>query len=154
MELNEYQAQALRTAGPKCRGDKAYSMGGVGGEAGEYVDVVKKFLWHETPEQTARQNALKELGDLMWGLAQAADAWGLSLSEIAEANIAKLRLRYPDGFTVQASAARVDVTPGVEKFVLPLPTPRPQTYSFDANGSPVPPGHDRESCPVCKGEAP
>lgn len=109
MKFDDYQQEALRTAGPKCRGSLAYSMGGVGGEAGEYVDVVKKHLFHDKPHDVSRDQALKELGDLLWGIAQAADAWGLSLSDVATVNIQKLRARYPDGFSAAASAARLDL---------------------------------------------
>lgn len=108
MNLNDYQAEALRTAGPTVRGDLAYSMGGVGGEAGEYLDVVKKHLWHGKDHDASRQQALKELGDLLWGIAQAADAWGWTLDEVARANVVKLRLRYPAGFTPAAAAAKAD----------------------------------------------
>lgn len=119
MDFQEYQEKALRTAGPECRGNLAYSMGGVGGEAGEYVDVVKKHLWHGVSEEDSRDKALKELGDLLWGVAQAADAWGLSLEEVAGYNLAKLAARYPNGFTTEASKARVDTQPEVTRWADP-----------------------------------
>lgn len=106
--MDEYQREALRTAGNECRGSVVYSMGGIGGEAGEYVDVVKKHLFHGVSYKESREKALKELGDLFWGLAQAADVWDATLSEVAQANVDKLRARYPDGFTTEASKARVD----------------------------------------------
>lgn len=127
MELDDYQAQALRTAGEKCKGSIPYSMGGVGGEAGEYVDVCKKHLFHDVPHEKSKPLALKELGDLLWGIAQAADAWGLSLSEVAAANIEKIKARYPKGWSAEAARERADEKPTVERL----------TYRFDANGSPV-----------------
>jgi NTP pyrophosphatase (non-canonical NTP hydrolase) len=108
MTLTEYVEKALRTAG-KVRGDKTYSMGGVGGEAGEYVDVVKKYVYHAKDYEESRAAACKELGDLMWGIAQAADAWNLTLEEVCKANIAKLLARYPNGYSHAASAARADM---------------------------------------------
>lgn len=106
--LNEYQAAALRTAGSN-RGSITYSMGGVGGEAGEYIDVVKKYLFHgNLSTDEAKSKAKKELGDLLWGVAQAADAWGFTLEEVAAENIAKLLVRYPTGFTPEAARARLD----------------------------------------------
>jgi len=100
--LNEYQTAALRTAGPN-RLSLAYSMGGVGGEAGEYIDVVKKHLFHGVSLEKSKTNALNELGDLLWGIAQAADAWGFNLEAVANANINKLLLRYPNGFDTKAA---------------------------------------------------
>ena len=108
MTFDEYQRLALRTAGGKIRGSLAYSMGGIGGEAGEYVDVVKKHLFHDKPYAESREKALKEIGDTMWGCAQAADAWGASLEEVAQANIEKLRQRYPEGFSAEAARNRAD----------------------------------------------
>jgi NTP pyrophosphatase (non-canonical NTP hydrolase) len=108
MTLDEYQKLALTTAGPDCKGSKVYSMGGVGGEAGEYIDVVKKHLFHGISEEKSREEALKELGDLLWGVAQAADAWGFTLEDVADRNLSKLRARYPNGFSTAASQARVD----------------------------------------------
>lgn len=97
MTLDEFQKAAMRTAGHN-RGNIAYSMGGIGGESGEYVDVVKKHLFHGKGRPESAREALLELGDLLWGIAQAADAWGHTLEEVAEANIAKLKRRYPQGF--------------------------------------------------------
>ncbi len=111
MDFDYFQEQALRTAGSRCKGSLAYSMGGVGGEAGEYVDVVKKHLFHDVPYSESREKALKELGDVLWGIAQAADAWGFSLDHVAWQNIAKLRARYPNGWSAEAAAAKADETP-------------------------------------------
>jgi NTP pyrophosphatase (non-canonical NTP hydrolase) len=108
MTLDEYQEQALKTAGDDIRGSIVYSMAGVGGEAGEYLDVVKKHVFHKHPFESCREKALKELGDVLWGLAQAAGAWGLTLNEVAETNVAKLRARYPNGFSPEASINRKD----------------------------------------------
>lgn len=108
MKLNEYQEKALRTAGPTCRGSRVYSMGGVGGEAGEYIDVVKKHLFHGVSEEVSKEKALKELGDVLWGIAQAADSWDLTLEQVATVNLNKLQARYPQGFSPEASQRRTD----------------------------------------------
>ena len=42
---------------------------------------------------------VEELGDALWCLAIVADTLGVSLSDVARANEAKLRDRHPDGFT-------------------------------------------------------
>jgi NTP pyrophosphatase (non-canonical NTP hydrolase) len=41
---------------------------------------------------------VSELGDILWYLALAAEALGVSLDQIAKHNVAKLQRRYPDGF--------------------------------------------------------
>lgn len=106
---DEYQELAMRTAGKNVRGDIKYSMAGVAAEAGEYADVVKKFCYHDTLTFfEARQLAIKELGDVLWGIAQAADAWNTTIEEIMVKNIEKLKLRYPDGFTAADAKERKD----------------------------------------------
>ena len=52
----------------------------------------------------------KELGDIAWYLAETAYALDLTLEEILSANIKKLRKRYPEGFSAEASMERADVT--------------------------------------------
>lgn len=69
---------------------------GLAGEAGEIADRFKKvyFQGHD-PD---RSKVLEELGDAMWYIAALATTEGISLEEVAEFNIAKLRGRYPNGF--------------------------------------------------------
>jgi|GEM_PF-493136 len=49
-----------------------------------------------------------ELGDAQWYVAQAADAMGVELGEVMQANIRKLAQRYPDGFSAAASLGRAE----------------------------------------------
>ncbi len=62
------------------------------GEAGEVQGKIKKILRDDngviTPEKRAALS--KELGDLLWYIAQTATELTLSLATIAEENIAKL----------------------------------------------------------------
>lgn len=50
---------------------------------------------------------LKELGDVAWYLAEAATALDISLEDILQANIDKLKMRYPDGFETKKSLVRL-----------------------------------------------
>ena len=76
------------------------------GEAGEVAEVIKKHLFHATPLD---QDALaKELGDCLWYIGAFATVLGLSMDDIAQRNIDKLRKRYPEGFDTERSRNRTD----------------------------------------------
>lgn len=78
---------------------------GLNGEAGEAIDVAKKHLFqgHELDYDLLAE----EIGDVLWYCALCADAMDISLDDIAEMNIAKLKKRYPDGFKEENSINRV-----------------------------------------------
>ena len=77
---------------------------GLCGESGEAIDLVKKHL-HQG-HALDKEKLAKELGDIAWYLAEAATALDLSLDDIFEQNIAKLKARYPEGFDSQRSINR------------------------------------------------
>lgn len=83
---------------------------GLCGEAGEAGEAVKKHLFHGHDLDVPKLR--KELGDVLWYVATLATTAGLSLEDVADANIAKLSARYPDGFSTEASIARVDAQAG------------------------------------------
>ena len=79
---------------------------GLTGESGEVADLIKKHFGHG---HVLDQDKLKkELGDVLWYLSQLAEQFGLELSDVAETNIDKLKKRYPDGFSEEASRNRVE----------------------------------------------
>jgi NTP pyrophosphatase (non-canonical NTP hydrolase) len=93
MDLNTYQQAAGRTALYPDRGQNPlYPTLGLCGEAGEVADKVKKVLRDDGGVFSAerRQAIGLELGDVLWYVAQLAHELGLSLEEIASANLAKL----------------------------------------------------------------
>jgi NTP pyrophosphatase (non-canonical NTP hydrolase) len=106
--LNRYQLEALRTVGSS---DLAILGLGIAGEAGEVADVIKKELGHGHPREA--EKVAKELGDVLWYLAVLADEYGYSLSQIATMNIAKLKDRYPEGFSSTQSINRVEGLDGM-----------------------------------------
>lgn len=69
---------------------------GLAGEVGEVVDLIKKDRFQSQPFD--RDKLRNELGDVLWYLTSLATSVGMTLQEVAEANAAKLRKRYPDGF--------------------------------------------------------
>jgi NTP pyrophosphatase (non-canonical NTP hydrolase) len=103
MKLNEYQLLASRTACPHEFELANYGLG-LTGEAGEVADLVKKSMFHG--HEIDQDEIKKELGDVMWYLALLASLAGLSLEEVARANIEKLEKRYPEGFSFERSKNR------------------------------------------------
>ncbi len=109
--FREYQREAARTGGSDLtpgNEDKGLNCAAMGlaGEAGEVCDLVKKWQHHRAPRDVEKLR--KELGDVLWYLAHACNVMGFDLGDIAAQNVAKLRARYPDGFSTEASIARAD----------------------------------------------
>ena len=111
-DLDGYQQAAARTLNLDLPHREQLSLGALGlaGEGGEVVELIKKALFHGT--DLPREQLKKELGDVLWYVAAIATASGLTLSEVASANVEKLRRRYPGGFSEAASLARVDLEGG------------------------------------------
>ena len=75
----------------------AWNALGLSGEAGEVVDLVKKGIFHQ---QGIDNNKLKkELGDVLWYITALASEHNLTMEEIMEHNIEKLKARFPDGYS-------------------------------------------------------
>ena len=83
---------------------------GMCAEAGEFTEIVKKIIFQGKPVNEENMFHLKrELGDIMWYVAQACMGLGTSLDEIMEMNVEKLKSRYPGGeFDVHYSENRKD----------------------------------------------
>ena len=81
---------------------------GMSAEAGEFTEVVKKIVFQGKPVNEDNMFHLKrELGDIMWYVAQACMGLNISLDEIIEMNVDKLKSRYPGGeFDVHYSENR------------------------------------------------
>ena len=77
---------------------------GLAGEVGEFVDMVKKWVFHQKFDSS--EHMKKEIGDVMWYVALICHAMGWSLDEIMQMNVEKLQARYPEGFDVEKSAHR------------------------------------------------
>ena len=83
---------------------------GLSAEAGEFTEVVKKILLQGKPYNEDNIFHMKrELGDIMWYLAQACMALDISFEEVIEMNIEKLSARYDKGsFEVYKSENRME----------------------------------------------
>lgn len=97
----------MKTLNPKLskRDVLINSVMGLCGESGEAIDIVKK--WMAQGHELDKAHLAKELGDIAWYLAEAATALDLQLEEILQANIEKLRKRYPEGFQADRSQNRL-----------------------------------------------
>jgi len=81
---------------------------GMSAEAGEFTEIVKKIIFQGKPVNDENLFHLKrELGDIMWYVAQACMGLNISLDDIIEMNVDKLKSRYPGGeFSVKHSEVR------------------------------------------------
>lgn len=113
MKFSEYQKLAARThvdSIPDLTDTELmvlWDAVGLAGESGETLDLVKKIVFHRHPFDKTKLK--KEVGDCLWYLACLATTLGLDLDEVANENIEKLKIRYPDGFSTDRSIRRVDV---------------------------------------------
>jgi NTP pyrophosphatase (non-canonical NTP hydrolase) len=85
----------------------AWNAIGLAGEAGEVADLVKKGIFHQ--HGLDLEKVKKELGDVLWYVAALCSKLDLSLSDVMAANVEKLRARYPEGYSAQASIGRIEV---------------------------------------------
>lgn len=109
MTGNEFQTAVMRTANSGLTEREAMinAAMGLAGEAGEYVDLLKKSLFHGHALDPIK--AKKELGDVGFYLAWAAAVHGFELDDVMKTVIEKLKIRYPNGFNQEDSIARRDV---------------------------------------------
>jgi len=71
---------------------------GMGGEAGEFSEIVKKLVFHRKPlTDEIRTHLAKELGDQIWYWTNACRAIGVDPNQVIADNVTKLQSRYPGG---------------------------------------------------------
>ena len=71
---------------------------GLTAEAGEFTEIVKKMVFQGKPySEDNREHLIIELGDILWYVAQATQALGVSFNDVIETNVKKLEKRYPSG---------------------------------------------------------
>lgn len=106
MTINEYQSLAMTTLNPALSKKDVLINGVMGlcGESGEAIDIVKKHL--AQGHELDREGLIKELGDVARYLAETATALEVSLEDVLQGNIDKLKKRYPNGFSTEKSLKR------------------------------------------------
>jgi NTP pyrophosphatase (non-canonical NTP hydrolase) len=99
MELSEYQRLSRRTAEYPRDAWLAYPALGLAGEAGEVAEHAKKAIRDDggTVSGERRAAMAKELGDVLWYVAQLASELGLELEDVARENLEKLTSRQRRG---------------------------------------------------------
>lgn len=112
MNMNQYQHLAARTINKNLTANQLLINAALGlaGEAGEAADHIKKVFFQGHPLDP--KHITKELGDIMWYVAEMCTALTQLLNEtytmndVAENNIEKLKKRYPEGFSTELSLNR------------------------------------------------
>lgn len=105
MTGNEYQALAARTIGKDMSliQQEKHALHGMVGEIGELHSLYqKRYQGHAFDDNHAK----KELGDLLWFIAEYCTARGWTLESVMSTNIDKLIERYPQGFSAERSLHR------------------------------------------------
>ena len=100
MTFKDYQAEAAKTAiypGSGYTTGVMYASLGLAGEAGELANHVKK-LWRDGELYAGQEEGMKkEIGDILWYVAQVASELDVDLDAAAMGNVEKLRSRAKRG---------------------------------------------------------
>lgn len=80
-----------------------HALHGMVGEIGEINSIYQKAYQGHKFDTT---HIKKELGDLLWFIAEYCTSQNWSLQDIADMNIEKLKARYPEGFDEERSLNR------------------------------------------------
>ncbi len=96
MDIETYSKLALRTAaeGYSQRDNVIHAALGIGGEAGEILDHVKKVAFNN--RALDNKHLIAEISDVMWYLNLLVASLGTTWGHVLSVNIAKLEARYPD----------------------------------------------------------
>ena len=108
MDIKTYQNESVKFLNNELSTrEKVLNMClGISGESGEVNDAIKKFMFQG--HQINLYDLEEELGDVCWYLVNLATLFNLDMESILERNYNKLSTRYPKGFSIEDSIARVD----------------------------------------------
>lgn len=107
MSPNQYQMLAARTMRNdlSAKEQQKHALFGMAAELGELHGIYQKtYQGHEFDTEHVK----KEIGDMLWFIAEYCTAWRWNLEDIMQLNIDKLRARYPDGFDADHSLHRAE----------------------------------------------
>ena len=105
MTGNEYQRLASRTirADMDYAAQECHALHGMVAEIGELHSIYQKYY---QGHQDTEEHKKKEVGDLLWFVAEYCTSYGWNLEDVMRMNIDKLRARYPEGFDAEHSLHR------------------------------------------------
>lgn len=108
MTGNEYQVLASRTINKNIMGTiggELHALHGMVGEIGEIHSLYQKvYQGHEMDDEHLK----KEVGDLLWFIAEYCTIHDWKMEDIMQMNIDKLKARFPEGFDVEKSLHRAE----------------------------------------------
>lgn len=101
-KIKAYQKLCQRTAKKFNSREKEILVWGLGlaGEAGDVAGCIKKTFAHQNDQ---RAGIRENIGDMMWYTAMICNYFKWDLSEVLAENIAKLKKRHPQGFTIKTA---------------------------------------------------
>ena len=107
MLANKYQKLASRTINKNLSEFEMemHSLHGMVGEIGEIHSIYQKDYQGHRMDET---HLKKEVGDLLWFIAEYCTSFGWNMEDIMQMNIDKLRARFPEGFDEEKSLHRKD----------------------------------------------
>jgi len=99
-DLKEYQSLCRATAKKFETSEKEILTWGLGiaGEAGDVASCIKKTFAHDNDQ---RAGIRENIGDALWYAAMICNFFGWDMQEVLDENVAKLKKRFPNGFTIQ-----------------------------------------------------
>lgn len=105
MTGNEYQKLAARTMNRNLDADEIenHALHGMVAEIGEIHSLYQKYY---QGHRMNREHLVKEVGDLLWFIAEYCTCLNWNLDDVMSLNIGKLKNRYPNGFDVNRSLHR------------------------------------------------
>lgn len=105
--FKEYQQKAARTINQELdqRDVENHALLGMASEVGEIQGLYQKvYQGHEIDDEHLK----KEVGDLLWFVAEFCTCKGWDMGDIGELNIQKLIGRFPNGFEADKSLHRAE----------------------------------------------
>ena len=106
MEIREFQKLSTRTLNMELSKEQLISnmIFGANGELGEVTDILKKHLFHS--HKLDQGHLAEEIGDVMFYLVNLATIFNFNMEDILQANVHKLKKRYPHEFDIDRSINR------------------------------------------------
>lgn len=98
--FDQYQKESRKTAVYPNQGNNfIYPALGLAGETGEVLEKIKKIIRDKGGklDEETREKIAKEIGDVLWYIAQLCTELGLSMEEVAKQNLEKLFSRKERG---------------------------------------------------------